>query len=73
MQKEGLSAGCNTSYFGNFEITLFSLTDSIKNCYHLPESGHNAEKDDGDSWDKVYCVEQHTENVNSNQLYIKSE
>lgn len=51
--KKSISAGCNTSCFGNFEMTLFALIDSINNCYHLSESGHNAEKDDdGDSWDK---------------------
>lgn len=52
-KKKSISVGCNTSCFGNFEMTLFALTDSINNCYHLSESGHNAEKDDdGDSWDK---------------------
>lgn len=50
---KSISAGCNTNCFGKFEMTLFALTDSINNCYHLAEREHNAEKDDdGDSWDK---------------------
>lgn len=53
-------------------MTLSVLTDSVNNCYHLPEGGHSAEKDgDDDSWDKkgLLC-EQQTKNVNSDQLYI---
>lgn len=53
-RRKFISADCNTSCFGDFESTLFTLTDSISNCYHLLESGHYAEKDDDDddSWDK---------------------
>lgn len=51
-RRKSISADCNTSCFGDFESTLFTLTDSINNCYHLLESGHYAEKDDDDSWDK---------------------
>lgn len=52
-KKKSTSAGCNSSCFGNFEMTLFALTDSINNCYYLPESEYNAEKDDdGDLSDK---------------------
>jgi len=51
-RRKSVSGGCNTSCFGDFEITVFALTDSVHNCYYLPESGHYAEIDYDDSWDK---------------------
>lgn len=34
-------------------VTLrFALTESVNNCYHVPENGHYAEKVNDDSWDK---------------------
>lgn len=67
-RRKSISAACHSSGFGDFEIILFALADSSNNCYHLPESGHYAEKYDDDK--KGYCVEQYSKNINSNQLNI---